>query len=430
MSEIPSAEQIQREEAAEYAVRREVLEKVWSREPGFYGWLTDTNHKGVAEKYIVTAFVFFVLAGLEALAIRLQLVRPSNDLLTPDLYNQFFSVHGSTMMFLFAVPVVLAFGLYFVPIMVGTRNVPFPRLNLYGYYVYLAGGLFLYVGFFLNIGVDTGWFSYVPLSGPAYSPGKRVDIWAQMITFTEISGLIAAIEIIVTAFKMRAPGMTLNRVPLFVWSMVVTAFMVIFAMPSVMMGSMFLAFERLIATHFFNYVEGGDVLLWQHLFWFFGHPEVYIIFIPALGMLSNLIIVFSRRKIIGHSALVLALIATAFISFGLWVHHMFAVGLPQLGLSYFTAASMIISIPTGVQIFCWVATLATGRLRWDTPLYYVFGFFAVFIIGGMTGVMTASVPLDWQIHDTFFIVAHLALRFDRQGRCSPSSGRSITGGRT
>ena len=206
---------------------------------------------------------------------------------------------------------------------------------------------------------------------------------------------------------MRAPGMTLNRVPLFVWSMVVTAFMVIFAMPSVMMGSMFLAFERLIATHFFNYVEGGDVLLWQHLFWFFGHPEVYIIFIPALGMLSNLIIVFSRRKIIGHSALVLALIATAFISFGLWVHHMFAVGLPQLGLSYFTAASMIISIPTGVQIFCWVATLATGRLRWDTPLYYVFGFFAVFIIGGMTGVMTASVPFDWQIHDTFFIVAHL-----------------------
>ena len=348
-----------------------------------------------------------MLAGLEALAIRLQLARPSNDLLTPDLYNQFFSVHGSTMMFLFAVPVVLAFGLYFVPIMVGTRNVPFPRLNLYGYYVYLAGGLFLYVGFFLNIGVDTGWFSYVPLSGPAYSPGKRVDIWAQMITFTEISGLIAAIEIIVTAFKMRAPGMTLNRVPLFVWSMVVTAFMVIFAMPSVMMGSMFLAFERLIATHFFNYVEGGDVLLWQHLFWFFGHPEVYIIFIPALGMLSNLIIVFSRRKIIGHSALVLALIATAFISFGLWVHHMFAIGLPQLGLSYFTAASMIISIPTGVQIFCWVATLATGRLRWDTPLYYVFGFFAVFIIGGMTGVMTASVPFDWQIHDTFFIVAHL-----------------------
>jgi cytochrome c oxidase subunit I len=407
MSEIPSAEQIQREEAAEYWVRREVLEKVWSRKPGFYGWLTDTNHKGVAEKYIVTAFIFFVLAGLEALAIRLQLARPSNNLLTPDLYNQFFSVHGSTMMFLFAVPVVLAFGLYFVPIMVGTRNVPFPRLNLYGYYVYLAGGLFLYVGFFLNIGVDTGWFSYVPLSGPAYSPGKRVDIWAQMITFTEISGLIAAIEIIVTAFKMRAPGMTLNRVPLFVWSMVVTAFMVIFAMPSVMMGSMFLAFERLIATHFFNYVEGGDVLLWQHLFWFFGHPEVYIIFIPALGMLSNLIIVFSRRKIIGHSALVLALIATAFISFGLWVHHMFAVGLPQLGLSYFTAASMIISIPTGVQIFCWVATLVTGRLRWDTPLYYVFGFFAVFIIGGMTGVMTASVPLDWQIHDTYFVVAHL-----------------------
>jgi cytochrome c oxidase subunit I+III len=383
------------------------LRTTWSREPGFYGWLTDTNHKSVAAKYIVTAFVFFALGGFEALVMRLQLSRPNNQLLGPDLYNQFFSVHGSTMMFLFSVPVVTAFGLYFVPLMVGTRNVAFPRMNLYGYYVYLIGGVLLYAAFFLNIGVDTGWFSYVPLAGPAYSPGKRVDIWAQMITFTEISGLIAAIQIIVTAFKMRAPGMTLNRVPLFVWAMVVTSFMIIFAMPSVMVASMMLATDRLITTQFFNYVEGGDALLWQHLFWFFGHPEVYIIFLPALGMLSNLIIVFSRRKIVGHTPLVLALIATAFTGFGLWVHHMFATGLPQLGLSYFTAASMIIAIPTGLQIFCWVATLITGKLRWDTPLYYVFGFFIVFIIGGLTGVMTASVPLDWQLHDSFFIVAHL-----------------------
>jgi cytochrome c oxidase subunit I+III len=407
VSDIPSTEQVQREETADFVIRREALRRTWSRRPGFYGWLTDTNHKSVAAKYIVTAFLFFVVGGMEAFLMRLQLARPDNNLLSPDRYNQIFSVHGSTMMFLFAVPVMLAFGLYFVPLMVGTRNVAFPRLNLYGYYVYLAGCLFLYTGFALNIGVDTGWFSYVPLSGPNYSPGKRVDIWAQMITLTEISALVASIQIIVTAFKMRAPGMTLNRVPLYVWSMVVTAFMVIFAMPSIMMASIFLPMERLIGTHFFNYVEGGDVLLWQHLFWFFGHPEVYIIFIPALGMLSNLIIVFSRRKMVGHTGLVLALIATAFISFGLWVHHMFATGLPQLGMSYFTAASMIIAIPTGVQIFCWTATLATGRLRWDTPLYYVFGFFAVFIIGGLTGVMTASVPLDWQLHDSFFIVAHL-----------------------
>jgi cytochrome c oxidase subunit I+III len=407
MSDSPTAESIRKEEQSDLVARREMLHRTWAGMPGFYGWLTDTNHKSVAMKYIVTAFLMFALGGIEALAIRLQLARPDSKVLTPDLYNQFFSVHGSTMMFLFAVPLVLAFGIYFVPIMVGTRNVPFPRLNLYGYFVYLAGCLFLYVGFALNIGVDTGWFSYVPLAGPDYSPGKRVDIWAQMITFTEISALIAAIQIIVTALKMRAPGMTLNRVPLFVWAMVVTSFMVIFAMPSIMVASIFLPMERLISTHFFNQVEGGDPLLWQHLFWFFGHPEVYIIFIPALGMMSNLIIVFSRRKIVGHAALVLSLIATAFIAFGLWVHHMFATGLPQLGMSYFTAASMIISIPSGIQIFCWVATLVTGRLRWDTPLYYVFGFFAVFIIGGMTGVMTASVPLDWQIHDTYFIVAHL-----------------------
>jgi cytochrome c oxidase subunit 1 len=387
--------------------QRDQLERAWSRKPGFYGWLTDTEHKTIAARYIVTAFVFFALAGLEAAAMRLQLARPENNILGPDLYNQLFSVHGTTMMFLFAVPVVLAIGLYFVPMVIGTRNVAFPRLNLYGYYIYLFGGLLLYVAFALNIGVDTGWFSYVPLAGPAYSPGKRVDVWAQMVTFTEISALVTATEIIVTVFKMRAPGMTLNRVPIFIWAEVVTSFMVIFAMPAVMFGSLALAMDRLIGTHIFNPAEGGDALLWQHLFWFFGHPEVYIIFIPALGMMSNLVIVFSRRRIVGHTALALSIVATGFLGFGLWVHHMFATGLPQLGESYFTAASMLISVPTAVQIFCWIATLSTGRLRWDTPLYYVLGFFAVFIIGGLTGVMTASVPLDWQLHDSFFVVAHL-----------------------
>ena len=278
------------------------------------------------------------------------------------------------MMFLFAVPVMEAFGLYFVPIMVGTRNVPFPGLNLYGYYVYLIGGVLLYVGSFSTSVWTPDGSAMCLCRDRHYSPGKRVDIWAQMITFTEIAALVGAIEIIVTAMKMRAPGMTLNRVPLFVWSYVVTSFMIIFAMPSVMMGSMFLATDRLIATQFFNYAEGGDAMLWQHLFWFFGHPEVYIIFIPALGMMSNLIIDFSRRKIVGHVALVLSLSGPRLHGFGLWVHHMFATGLPQLGLGYFTAASMIISIPTAVQVFCWVATLVTGTLRWKTPLYYVFAF--------------------------------------------------------
>jgi cytochrome c oxidase subunit 1 len=392
---------------AEKPPLREALENVWSPRPGFYGWLTDADHKSVGVRYIITAFVFFALAGLQAATIRLQLSRPENNVVGPDLYNQLFSVHGSSMMFLFAVPVMLGIGIYFVPLMIGTRNVAFPRLNNYGYYVYLIGGLLLWVSFFLNIGADAGWFSYIPLSGPAYSPGKRVDIWAQMITFTEISALVTATEIIVTVFKMRAPGMSLDRVPLYVWAMVVTSFMVVFAMPSIMVGSLSLALDRLIGTHFFNPSEGGDALLWQHMFWFFGHPEVYIIFVPALGMMSNLTIVFSRRRVVGHTPLVLSIVATGFLGFGLWVHHMFATGLPQLGESYFTAASMMIAIPSGIQIFCWIATLATGKLRFETPLYYVLGFFAVFIIGGLTGVMTASVPLDWQIHDTFFVVAHL-----------------------
>jgi len=316
-------------------------------------------------------------------------------------------VHGTTMMFLFAVPIMTALGIYLVPLMVGARDVAFPRLNVYGYFVYLIGGLLLYTGFVLNTGPDAGWFSYVPLSGPAFSPGKRVDVWAQMISFTEISALAGAVIIIGTVFKMRAPGMSLNRLPLFVWAQLVTSFMIIFAMPAVMLASSLLASDRLIDTHFFNPAEGGDAILYQHLFWFFGHPEVYIIFIPALGFISSIVAAFARTKIFGYTAMVLSLIATGFIGFGLWVHHMFATPIPQMGQSFFTAASMIITIPTGIQIFCWIATLWSGKLNIKTPLLFIFGFFAIFIIGGLTGVMLASVPLDLQIHDTFFVVAHL-----------------------
>jgi cytochrome c oxidase subunit I+III len=385
---------------------REELEKTWARPTGIWGWFTDTDHKAIAKRYIVTAFVFFLLGGIEAALMRIQLAFPENHFLNPDRYNQIFTTHGTTMMFLFAVPIMTAFGLYFVPLMIGARDVAFPRLNVYGYFVYLIGGLLLYTGFFLNTGPDAGWFAYVPLSGPAYSPGKRVDIWAQMITFTEISALVGAVIIIATAFKMRAPGMSLNRIPLFVWAQVVTAFMIIFAMPAVMLASSFLASDRLLDTHFFNPAEGGDAILYQHLFWFFGHPEVYIIFIPALGFISPIIITFARRKIFGYVALVLSLISTGFIGFGLWVHHMFATPIPQMGQSFFTAASMMIAIPSGVQIFCWIAALWKGRLRFETPLLFVFGFFAIFIIGGLSGVTQASVPIDLQVHDTYYVVAH------------------------
>jgi cytochrome c oxidase subunit I+III len=382
------------------------LEATWGRRPGIYGVLADVRSTSIGLRFVVTAFVFFLLGGVEALLMRAQLARPSIQLIGPDLYNQLFTTHGSTMMFLFAVPVMQGMGLYLVPLMIGTRNVAFPRLNAFSYYVYLIGGVLLYVGLFSNTGPDAGWFSYVPLASSQFSPGKRVDVWAQMVTFTEMSALGTAVNLIVTIGKLRAPGMSLNRIPLFVWAMLVTSVMIVFAMPSVMLASTCLAMDRLIGTHFFNSSE-GDVILWQHLFWFFGHPEVYIIFIPALGMISSIIAVQCRRPIFGYLPMVLSLVATGFLGFGLWVHHMFATGLPSLGESFFTATSIIIAIPSGTQIFCWIATIWGGRPRIDCPLLFVLGFFAVFVIGGLTGVMLASVPLDLQVHDTFFVVAHL-----------------------
>jgi cytochrome c oxidase subunit I+III len=382
------------------------LEEHWQTRPGLYGWLTTVNHKDIAFRYIVTAFGFFLAAGVAALLMRLQLAFPESRFIGPDRYNQLFTMHGSTMMFLFAVPIMEAMGLYFVPLMIGTRNVAFPRLNAYGYYAYLAGGLFLWGSFALNMAPDVGWFAYVPLSGPEYAPGKRADVWAQLITFTEIAALVGAVEIVTTVFKQRAPGMSLDRMPLFVWAQLVAAFMIIFAMPAIVVASGFLAMDRLVSTHFFNPAEGGDVLLYQHLFWFFGHPEVYIIFIPALGMVSSIVTAFCRRPVVGYPLMVLSLIATAFLGFGLWVHHMFATGLPQIGASFFTAASMMIAIPSGVQIFCWLATMWVGRPSFPTPMLFVCGFVAIFVLGGMTGVMLASVPFDLQAHDTYFVVAH------------------------
>src|SRR3954468_22491744 len=322
----------------------------WRRAPGFWGWLSSTDHKDIGRRFIATAFGFFLAGGVLAGLMRLQLSRPESKFLNPDLYNQIFSMHGTTMMFLFAVPIMEAIGVYLVPLMVGARNIAFPRLNACSYYIYLFGGLMLYGAFLMNTGVETGWFSYVPLAGPDYSPGKRTDFWAQMITFTEFSALVEAIVIITTVFKMRAPGMTLNRVPLLVWANLVTSFMVLFAMPAVMLASTALILDRLVGTHFYNPAEGGDVLLWQHLFWFFGHPEVYIIFLPATAMVSTIVETFSRRPIVGYPAVVLSLIATGLLAFGLWVHHMFATGLPQLGESFFTASSMLIAVPSGIQV--------------------------------------------------------------------------------
>jgi cytochrome c oxidase subunit I len=387
-------------------ILEEQLDAIWRTKPRLIDRLATVDHKIIGRRYILTALVFLALGGVLALAMRLQLSQPENRLIGPDLYDEIFTMHGANMMFLFAVPVMEAFAVYIVPLMIGTRNIAFPRLNAFSYWMYLAGGIMLWIAFALDMGPDIGWFAYVPLSGPQYGMGKRADIWAQMITFTEVSALAVAVELVVTILKQRAPGMSLDRIPLFVWSMLVTSFLIILAMPSIMVASTSLILDRLVGTHFYNPAEGGDVLLWQHLFWFFGHPEVYIIFLPAVGMVSTIISTFSRRPIFGYLPLVLALITTGVLAFGLWVHHMFATGLPRLGESFFTASSMSIAVPAGVQVFCWIATLWLGRPVLRTPLLFVLAFFFTFVIGGLSGVMLASVPVDTQVHDTYFVVAH------------------------
>jgi cytochrome c oxidase subunit I+III len=385
----------------------EELARTFEPEHGLWGWITTVDHKTISKRYITTAFIWFILAGLNAGLMRLQLSRPENGFIGPDRYNQLFTVHGTGMMFLFAVPIMTAFGLYLVPLMVGTRDLAYPRLNAFGYWVFLTGGILLFASFYLNIGPDAGWFAYTPLSGPEYGPGKRVDVWAQVITFSEISALVAAVEIVATVLKQRAPGMSLNRIPLYVWSILVVAVMIIFAMPAVAMAStMMLAMDRLVATQFFNQAEGGDALLWQHMFWFFGHPEVYIMFLPGLGFVSSIVETFTRRPVFAYPVMVLSMVITGFVAFGLWVHHMFATPIPLLGRSFFTAASVLIALPTGAQIFCWIATIWAGRPRYTTSMLFAVGFIVVFIIGGVTGVMIASVPFDLQVHDTYFIVAH------------------------
>src|SRR5205814_3321930 len=317
---------------------RAVLADPWGTPRGPFGWLTSVDHKSVGLRFIGTALFFLALGGVLALTMRTQLARPENHLLTPQLYNQLFTMHGTTMMFLFAVPAMMGLGIYLVPLMIGTRNVIFPRLLAYAYWVYLIGGLFLYSGLLTGNGAPAGWFSYTPLSETQFDPTKGSDIWPQTITFTEISMMAVAVTLIVTILKQRAPGMSLNRIPLFVWSILVTSFMVVFAMTTVATASFFLAADRLINTRFFDEARGGDALLWQHLFWLFGHPEVYIIFLPATGIVSSIIPTFAKRKMVAFPLVALAELLVAFIGFGVWAHHMFATGLPVGALVFFAAS--------------------------------------------------------------------------------------------
>lgn len=384
----------------------DTLDRTWRTPAGVIGWLSAVNHRTIGARYIATGTFFLLLAGLAALVMRLQLAWPELNILNPHLYNQLMTLHGTTMMFLFAVPIMEGVGIYLVPLMIGARDMAFPRLNAFGYYVYLIAGLTLWFSLLINDAPDGGWFNYVPLTNERFSPGLGIDFWATMITFLEIAALVAAVELIVTIFMQRAPGMSLNRIPLFVWAQLVMSFMIVFAMPPLMVASVELALDRTVGAHFFRPETGGDPLLWQHLFWFFGHPEVYIILVPALGIVASLIPTFTRRPIIGYAPLVLSFVAIGFFSFGLWVHHMYATGLPPLGLSFFTVASFAIAVPSGVQIFAALATMWHGRPVLATPMLFVIGFIIIFVIGGISGVMIASVPFDWQVHDTYFLVAH------------------------
>jgi cytochrome c oxidase subunit I+III len=381
------------------------LREIWARPRG-WRFLTVINNNYVGVAYVATAFLFFLLAGILGLLMRTQLAVPENDLIGPSLYNQLFTMHGTVMMFLFAVPAVEALGVLLLPNMLGARDLPFPRLSAYAYWAYAVGGLVFFGSIFFDLAPRGGWFMYPPLTTEQYSPGFNEDFWLLGIGFIEISAIAGAIEIIVGVLRTRSPGMTLDRIPVFAWAMLVFALMIVFAFPAVIVATMLLELERAFHWPFFTAELGGDPLLWQHLFWFFGHPEVYIIFLPAAGMVSMIVPTMAQTPLVGYRLVVLALVGTGFLSFGLWVHHMFTTGIPPLSLSFFSAASMAVSIPSGIQIFAWIATFAAGRVQLKTPALFVLGFLVIFVIGGLTGVMVAMVPFDWQVHDTYFVVAH------------------------
>ncbi|MFL0693742.1 MAG: cytochrome c oxidase subunit I [Agrobacterium tumefaciens] len=382
------------------------LDAVWGSGRGLER-LSAVNHTVVGKRFMVTALVFFAIGGVLAMLIRAQLASTNSAFLDAAQYAQVFTMHGVIMMFLFAIPFFEGLAIYLLPKMLGARDLAFPRMSAYGYWCYLFGGSFLVAALVFGIAPDGGWFMYTPLSSRPYSPGINADVWLLGITFVEISALSAAIEIMVTILKLRSPGMSLTRMPIFAWYMMVVAAMMIIGFPPLILGSILLEVERAFDLPFFDPTRGGDPLLWQHLFWLFGHPEVYIIFLPAAGALSTIIPVLCRTRLEGYGLIVAAIVAMAFFSFGLWVHHMYTVGIPHVALSFFSAASALVAIPTGIQIFAWLATMAHGRPRYSIPMLHVFGFFFVFVAGGLTGVMLAMVPFDWQAHDTHFVVAHL-----------------------
>ncbi len=384
----------------------ERLTRLWETPSTLLGWIATVDHKTLGIRYIVTASVFLFLGGVEAILLRLQLIRPENHLLSPAAFNQLFTMHGTTMMFLFVQPVLSGFSFYLTPLLIGARELAFPRLNTFSYYGFLLAGLFLYASFLIGQAPNGGWFNYTPLTS-LYTPGYNIDFYALGLLLLGVSTTAGAINLIVTIFKLRAPGMSLDKIPLMLWSSLTTSFAVVFSIPALTVALVFLELARRWHFGFFDPALGGSPLLWQHLFWVFGHPWVYIVFLPATGMLSMIIPAMSRRPMVGHNLIVGATIATGLAGFGVWAHHMFVTGLPQISVGFFSAGSMVVSIPSAVQVFAWIATMWHGKVVLKTPMLFTLGFIVQFVLGGISGVMTAVVPFDWQAHDTYFVVAHL-----------------------
>ncbi|HXE57347.1 MAG TPA: cytochrome c oxidase subunit I [Gemmatimonadales bacterium] len=373
---------------------------------GLWSWITTVDHKRIGILYGVTAFVFFLIGGIEALLIRIQLGAPDNTFLSPELYNQLFTMHGTTMIFLAVMPLSAMFFNYLIPLMIGARDVAFPRLNAFSYWVFLIGGLFMNASFLFGAAPNQGWFGYANLTSRQYSPGLNVDFWTIGLQILGIASLAAAVNFFVTIVNLRCRGMTLMRMPMFVWMSFITQILLLLAFPVITVALILLMFDRAFGTTFFVPAAGGDPLLWQHLFWIFGHPEVYILILPAFGIVSEILPVFSRKPLFGYAAMVFSGAFIAFLGFGVWSHHMFAVHMGPFADAVFALGTMLIAIPTGVKIFNWLGTVWGGSLRLTTPMYFALGFIAMFIIGGLSGVMHSVAPHDLQQTDTYFIVAH------------------------
>jgi cytochrome c oxidase subunit I len=386
---------------------RQQLEGIWETTPGIAGWFASVDHKEIGIRYMVTAFAFLGLGGIEALIMRLQLAGPNEHLLTPEQYSQLFSTHGMTMIFLYALPILSGFSNYLWPLILGARDMAFPRVNALSYWLYLAAGLFMYAGFAIGAGPNDGWFNYVPYANREYNPGLNMDFYSLGMIFLGISTTVGSVNFVVTFLRLRAPGMSINRVPVMIWGTLTASAANILVVPSVSLAFFLLWMDRNYGTHFFDVANGGQPLLWQHLFWIFGHPWVYALVLPAMGMVSDGLPVFCRRPLVAYTAVVLATLATMTLGFGVWVHHMFATGLPNLALSFFSGVSIIITIPSAVAVFAWTATIWTGRPVVTAAFLFFASTIVLFVIGGVSGFMTGSVPVDWQLNDTYFVVAHI-----------------------